>query len=314
MRTLQLVVSALAIVVAATACNRRDADPNAQRSAEQGVRTSDQVKAAASKAGHQLADSWLTTKIQAQYFADDDIKARHINVSTRDGVVTLTGFVEGPPQRDLAVQIARTTDGVRQVNDQLGIAASKQERQAVATSGTGPTTPDAQTEAGNAANAPPPITSDDAQVTARVQSKFFVDDRVRGRRVEVAARNGVVTLSGEVADEEERAQALLLARTAQGVTRVEDHLTITPPAPADVPAAPRSVIDDATLTTTIQAKYFVDTTVKGSEIDVSTKDGIVLVQGTVATEAARKQALAIAQKTDGVVQVIDRLTVAPAKR
>jgi osmotically-inducible protein OsmY len=308
MKTPQLLVPTLVVVAATLACNRSDRDPNAQRTAEQ-------VKVAATKAGHQLADSWLTTKIQAQYFADDDIKARHINVTTRDGVVTLTGFVEAQPQRELAVQIARTTDGVLRVNDQLAIASSKPERQAVATSGTGPTVPDSATAAGIAANTPsPPSPPDDAQLTARVQSKFFVDDRVKARRINVEARGGVVTLTGDVADEDERAQALLLARSADGVTRVEDHLTVTPPSAAPAPAPGRAAVDDGMLTTTIQAKYFVDTTVKGNTIEVSTRDGVVLLQGPVASEAARKQALAIAQNTEGVVQVVDRLTVAPAKR
>jgi hyperosmotically inducible protein len=310
MRTPQLLCSTLLAILATVACNRTTDDADAQR-------TSEQVKAAAVKAGHQLADSWLTTKIQAQYFADDDIKARHINVSTRDGVVTLTGFVEGQPQRDLALQIARTTDGVQRVNDQLAIAGSEQEREAVATSGTRPGAPDAATEAGNVANAPgPPSAPSDALITARVQSKFFVDDRVKGRRIDVDTRNGVVTLSGHVADEDERAHTLLLARTTEGVTRVEDHLTVMPDsgetaATGTRPAAP---VDEAALITTIQAKYFVDPTVKASAIDVSARDGVVTLQGTVANDAARKQAIAIAQNTSGVVQVVDRLTVAPATR
>lgn len=308
MRTPQLLCSMLFAIVASVACNRTTGDDNARR-------TSEQVKAAAVKAGHQLADSWLTTKIQAQYFADDDIKARHINVSTRDGVVTLTGFVDDEPQRELAMQIARTTDGVRQVKDGLALARQSHDREAVATSGTRPATPDATTEAGNSANAPsPPSAPNDALITARVQSKFFVDDRVKGRRIDVDTRNGVVTLSGQVADEAERAQALLLARTTDGVARVEDHLTVAPytaPTAATQPAAP---IDDVTLTTTIQAKYFVDPTVKASAVDVSAKDGVIVLQGSVANDAARKQAIAIAQNTGGVVQVIDRLAVAPAKR
>jgi hyperosmotically inducible periplasmic protein len=307
MRTPQVIASVMLVAAAAVACNRSESDANAQR-------TAGQVKTAAARAGHQLADSWLTTKIQAQYFADDDIKARHINVSTRDGIVTLTGFVEGPPQRDLAVQIARTTDGVRQVSDRLTVRGPARESGATATTGeTPPAVPGNEASIASAANAPsPPSPPDDALVTARVQSKFFVDDRVKGRRIDVDTRNGVVTLSGAVADEEERAQALLLARTAEGVVRVEDHLTVATAEPAPVPDPARPAIDDATLTTTIQAKYFVDTTVKGSAIDVSTRDGVVLLQGTVPSDAVRKQALAIAQNTEGVVQVVDRVHVAPA--
>jgi hypothetical protein len=75
MRTLQL-CGAILLVATTVACNRSESDVNARRAA-------DKVGVAAARAGDQLADSWLTTKIQAQYFADDDIKARHINSTTR---------------------------------------------------------------------------------------------------------------------------------------------------------------------------------------------------------------------------------------
>lgn len=314
MRTPQLLCSAIVAIAASVACDRNTSDANA-------TRTSEQVKAAAAKAGHQLADSWLTTKIQAQYFADDDIKARHINVSTRDGVVTLTGFVDGEPQRDLAIQIARTTDGVRQVKDGLTLPQQPQDRQAVATTGTGAPAASAGPAVADTAEAPrassAPVAANDAAITARVQSKFFVEERVKGRRIDVDTRGGVVTLSGQVADENERAQALLLARTTEGVARVEDHLTVAPydgPPAGQPPAQGAARPDDATVTTTIQAKYFVDPTVKASAIEVSARDGVVVLQGSVANDAARKQAIAIAQNTGGVVQVIDRLTVAPARK
>jgi osmotically-inducible protein OsmY len=42
----------------------------------------------------------------------------------------------------------------------------------------------------------------------------------------VATDGGVVTLNGEVGDETERAEALLLARTTEGVKRVEDGVVL----------------------------------------------------------------------------------------
>jgi hyperosmotically inducible periplasmic protein len=306
MKTPQLLC--LLVLGATVACNRPEADAKAQRAAEQ-------VSAVAAKTGHQLADSWLTTKIQAQYFADDDIKARNINVSTRDKIVTLTGYVDNEPQRELAVQIAKTTDGVQQVNDRLTLSDRGRESGAIATTGAAPSSGPAE---------PVRQAFDDAQLTARVQSQFFVDDRVKGRRINVDSSNGVVTLTGDVASEDERAQALLLARTTDGVQRVEDHLTVAPPADnppagyppgtAEVPSAAPPPMDDSMVMTTIQAKYFVDPTVKGSAVEVSVKDGVVQLQGTVPSEAVRKQAIAIAQNTEGVDQVVDRITIASAKK
>jgi hyperosmotically inducible periplasmic protein len=78
---------------------------------------------------------------------------------------------------------------------------------------------------------------------------------------------------------------------------------------AEAGAAASPPIDDAALVTTIQAKFFLDSSVKQGTVDVSSKDGIVLLQGTVPTEAAHQQALTIARTTEGVVQVVDRLQV-----
>src|SRR5688572_1932414 len=66
---------------------------------------------------------------------------------------------------------------------------------------------------------------------------------------------------------------------------------------------------DATITTTIQAKYFGDSVVKGHEIDVDTDDGIVKLSGTVESEAARTKAAALAQGVEGVTRVENQLRV-----
>jgi hypothetical protein len=88
MRRPQLIhVMAALAMLSAAACNRAETQEQTQRAAAE-------VKTAAARAGDKLADGWLTTRIQAQYFADDEVKARYIDVNTSDGVVTIKGFVE----------------------------------------------------------------------------------------------------------------------------------------------------------------------------------------------------------------------------
>jgi osmotically-inducible protein OsmY len=53
-----------------------------------------------------------------------------------------------------------------------------------------------------------------------------LDDRVKAARIDVDASGSVVTLSGRVGSEDERAQAVRLARETDGVTSVIDHLTV----------------------------------------------------------------------------------------
>lgn len=66
----------------------------------------------------------------------------------------------------------------------------------------------------------------DSQLTAKIKSKMALDDSVRAAAIDVDTRNGVVTLSGEVASESERQRALELARETDGVTSVVDRLRI----------------------------------------------------------------------------------------
>ena len=48
---------------------------------------------------------------------------------------------------------------------------------------------------------------------------------------------------------------------------------------------------------------------KAATITVTAKDGVVLLDGVAPTAAAKQRAISIARDTDGVVQVIDRITV-----
>ena len=309
MRTLQLLCGAAAALAltAGAACNRADTNERAQQAANQ-------VKDVAARAGDELADAWTTTQIQAKYFADRDIKARYIDVSTHDHVVTLEGYVQNEDVRQRAEQTAKGTSGVRAVLDHLLIGqvpqnASKGQPSssvAVATSG--------------AANAIDTAAAriDDGRITTTIQAKYFLDPGVKWRRIDVDTRSGVVTLRGEVASDGERAQALRVARETDGVMRVEDMLTVNAsleqgaPAASDDHAPHESLgarIDDGVVVTKLKAKFVADSQVNGSAIDVSANNGIVTLEGQVPSAAARDHAIAIARETDGVAQVVDRLSV-----
>ena len=90
------------------------------RTAEQeGVQTQTPATESAAPRG----DTAITTAVQARYYTDDTVRARHINVSTDNGVVTLKGTVESEAARQQAVNLAKSVEGVSQVEDQLQVAA-----------------------------------------------------------------------------------------------------------------------------------------------------------------------------------------------
>ena len=66
-------------------------------------------------------DAGITTAVKSKLAADDTVKAYQVDVDTNNKVVTLRGDVETVAQKEQAVMIARNTDGVRDVIDQLRV-------------------------------------------------------------------------------------------------------------------------------------------------------------------------------------------------
>jgi hyperosmotically inducible protein len=68
-------------------------------------------------------------------------------------------------------------------------------------------------------------------------------------------------------------------------------------------------LSDGALTAKIKAKMTLDDTVKALDLNVDTVDGVVTVTGKVRTRAERDRALALARETNGVRNVVDRITL-----
>lgn len=68
-------------------------------------------------------------------------------------------------------------------------------------------------------------------------------------------------------------------------------------------------IDDATITAAIKGKYLVDDTLKGLQISVETNQGVVVLTGSVQSDAAKELATQLAQGVEGVVRVDNQLTI-----
>lgn len=174
----------------------------------------------------------------------------------------------------------------------------------------------------------------DAWITSQIHAKFFLDPDIKGLAINVDTTGGVVTLRGDVHSAAARSQALAKARSTEGVTRVVDKLRVTPgdrPMTAEirdkaVAALPRNTdeakgqaktaaarvgkeISDTWITTQVQAMYFLDRDIKGTQIGVTTSGGVVTLSGSVGRDEIRKKAVADARSIDGVKRVVDKITV-----
>ena len=95
--------------------NQIKVDPNTDKT------LAERTKSGLNKAGQAITDAWITTKVKWFMTGDDLLKGSNINVDTTNKVVTLKGTVKTQAGRARAMALAKSTDGVTRVVDQLTI-------------------------------------------------------------------------------------------------------------------------------------------------------------------------------------------------
>lgn len=73
------------------------------------------IKDTAQEAKHDVADSWITTKVKSTYAYSSNVDGSDIMVSTKGGIVTLSGKVDSGAERALAIEMAQNVRGVASV-------------------------------------------------------------------------------------------------------------------------------------------------------------------------------------------------------
>jgi hyperosmotically inducible periplasmic protein len=73
--------------------------------------------------GKTLDDAWIHAKVVTKLVTNPDTPQRKINVDVQNGVVTLRGNVSTPTEKSEAEQLAKNTDGVKQVVNRLRVGA-----------------------------------------------------------------------------------------------------------------------------------------------------------------------------------------------
>jgi osmotically-inducible protein OsmY len=170
-------------------------------------------------------DAGITTNVKTKFAADDTVKAYQVDVDTRNGVVTLSGTVETPAAREQAVRIARETDGVRDVIDQIRVTETTATGGFDIDDSAREAGRDAANKVGEAADRAGAAIAD-AALTSTVKAKLLADGVVKGLNIDVDTKAGVVVLNGTVKSRAEADRAIMLARNTEGVTHVVDNLRV----------------------------------------------------------------------------------------
>lgn len=159
-----------------------------------------------------LKDAWIDGRLEATFLFNEQLNSFDIVTDVQNGVVRLEGTVESEIERDLAGEIAKSIDGVRNVENELAVDASRARMAR-------------DSDAGREAQGFKQAVVD-ATLTARIKSKLLANGNVSGLSVDVDSRGGDVTLSGTVGSEEEKALIASIATNTEGATSVDNELIV----------------------------------------------------------------------------------------
>jgi hyperosmotically inducible protein len=167
------------------------------------------AKDTAKKSGNAIKDGWITMKVHSQFIPEDALSNSDIDVDTRNGVVTLNGTVASEAGKARAVAIAKATDGVKNVTDNLRIAAGARDA-AAGTAGT----------AGRAMT--------DGWIKSKIAAQFVTEDSLDNSDIDIDVTKGAVVLKGAVRTPAAKARAGDIAKATDGVKGVTNDLKVDP--------------------------------------------------------------------------------------
>jgi len=93
-----------------------------ERARQAGADIGEKIAVGAERASESIDEGRLTAKVKSKIALDDTLDGSRIHVNTNDDRVTLTGTVINETQHARALALARETDGVAAVVDQLSTA------------------------------------------------------------------------------------------------------------------------------------------------------------------------------------------------
>lgn len=144
-------------------------------------------------------DALLLAAVKAKLAGEDIDSTLRVRVGVRDGAVQLSGTVGSAGERSRAVATTKSVTGVRSVDDRMTI--------------------------GHVGPGVAKRTADLA-VVAGVESAIFAQTGINVSSVRVAARDGIVTLSGVAPTEAVKSTLIAAAKGAPGVRNVVVQIAV----------------------------------------------------------------------------------------
>lgn len=147
----------------------------------------------------------------------------------------------------------------------------------------------------------------DAWIDGKAESMLMVNTDLNNFDINTDVEQGVVILTGNVDTELDKSLAGGLVRQIDGVSQVENDLTVSQPASkaADLGQA----VVDTKVSAALKTSLLLNPDISGTNINVSVEDGVATLSGNVKSDGVRDLAVLMAENAQDVERVIDELKV-----
>jgi hyperosmotically inducible protein len=149
------------------------------------------------------SDAWICTKVKTTLLFHRHVSATGTTVYVKDGVVTLQGEAGSLAQRDLTTEYVKDIDNVKEVKNDMTIAAI-------------PAAPDSTMGE----------KIDDASITAEAKASLLSHRSTSALRTKIETTDGVVTVSGTAKNEAEKSLVTKLLTDINGVKSVTNNMVV----------------------------------------------------------------------------------------
>jgi osmotically-inducible protein OsmY len=141
-----------------------------------------------------VTDSEITDAVEDELLVDEVVPFDEIDVTTRDGIVTLTGNVKHLLAKDRAVRIAETVRGVKAVVDKMAVV--------------------------------PPVGRTDRQIEADIREALLFNPSTEAYEIGVTVDVFKATLTGTVESWREKMTAEKVVKGVRGVAGVDNRIEV----------------------------------------------------------------------------------------
>jgi len=141
----------------------------------------------------EITDSGITTAVEGGLKLDKGVFPNDVDVSTSQGIVTLSGSVDNLLAKERAVMAAKSIRGVREVIDEITVT---------------------------------PVSRSDEDIRKDIQTALQQDPATESYQTTVSVQGAVATLTGSVGSYAEKQLATRIAKGVKGIKEVRNDVTI----------------------------------------------------------------------------------------